>query len=267
MMGTGLSSRFRDSVFVLISLALTLPASPSSPGGALAATPDGGAEMIEDCVESVSAFNRSFKEALKRTMRSDLEASTGNREIAIEGLSEKLTAKHSVGDGTEKEYFLDRDFNVFFLDIWPEVEKKRFRTDRPTPSLMLSGTWMLGSKVNIIIAVEAYESDIVAQVMFGDRAKALEEGTGKERKARAERKGPIGLFQFDEAAEICDSWLPERGSDWIGGRTRLRRFKNALITVTASYLDPVEEGRLVKLMKDLEYRATTVVDAAILRNR
>jgi len=352
MMGTGLSNRFRVSFFVLFSLALTLPASPTSPGGARSAPPDERAEELlkveeealqylqkkrdfyamllddsyvlyclpvdpdalsehrlpsgthlfwtqkfglavwkskeemrralaflhryrfqgkkaplEDCVASVLEFSRAFKEDLKQTVISELEERIKNKKLAVEKLRAQVKRNEAPSGGTAAEYFLEKDFNVFSLDAWPEVEKKRFRTDRPTPSLMYSGIWLLGGKVNIIIAIEAYESDIVAQVMFEDRAKALEAGTGKERKARSERKGPTGHFKLDEASEICDSWLPEQDSDWIGSRARLRRFKNALITVTASYLDPIEEERLAKLMKSLEYRATTVVDAAIIRNR
>lgn len=176
-------------------------------------------------------------------------------------------SKPAADGESEPQVFQERDFNVFLVDVWPETVKRKWRADRPTPNLMLSGIWQLGSPVNIVIAMEAYESDIVAQVMFEDRAKALEMSTGKERKARTEHGGPTGHFKLDEALEMCDSWLPEQGLDWIGSRARLKRYKNALITVTASYLDPVEEEQLTALLNKLEYRATTLVEIVRLRNK
>jgi hypothetical protein len=224
--------------------------------------PEKQKQPLEKAIQDGLEFSRTFKLDLKTTI-DNLEQRIQSKKLEIEKLKKRQKEQPAAVEvAAESRYFRESDFDIIEPDIKPAVIKKKWISGQPTDSLMLTGTWRLGSEVNIVVAVEAFLSDIYAQMKFEDRVKALAAGYQNDRRVRSERGGPTGHFNHDSTLEVCDSWLPEEGSTWLGSRGRTRRFRSALITVSASYLDPVEEDRLVYLMRDLENRAMTVVKTA-----
>lgn len=165
-----------------------------------------------------------------------------------------------------KTFFRKIDLDALVPSLFPERIRQTWYTESPSlpaspEGIMLTGTWDSGGEVNIIIAMEAYGLPSEASDIFSQRVISLKQSFNQSNQSRIERNGPRGEIKED-ANLFFRTWLPHQGSDWIGEHKWIRRYTNIIITISASYLNPVNESQLVKIMQEMEQNACKLADFA-----
>ena len=146
-------------------------------------------------------------------------------------------------------FFQQSDINNLVPSISPTKVSETWVSTPPTPDgLMYTGTWDLEEEVNILVAIEAYECSEKAKFVFQDRVKSLKAALLRKNSIRQKGGGPLGVMMESKTSDRLTTWLPHEGSTWEGKRARHVQHRNAVITVNASYLHPISEAKLVKLM-------------------